>query len=377
MAISKTLQYGKVDELWLDPKNPRIGRAKRRENPTQESLLRVMSTWTLEELVDSFLNAGGFWTQDALIVVSEPIDNVPRLIVVEGNRRLAALKLMKAAIRREAGVPPVIQERMAEAEIAEDDDLFENIPYLLADQRSDIDAYLGFRHVTGIIQWAPAEKAEFITKLIESQNLSYKEVGRQIGSRADVVRNNYVAFKILQQIEVLFDEEHWAEIEDKFSVLFLAVKSNKVRDFLGIDVNAIGIHGAHDPIPEGKQEDLSRFIGWVFGTKDRKPIVRDSRQIDRFAEILSEERSVQYLKENAEPQFEVAYALTKAAADLVIDPLREAGRQITLALSEIGGRANDEDVSAEAWPVIEGGAQLALVTNGENLSRVRELISDS
>jgi len=377
MAIGKTLEYGAVDELYLDPKNPRIGRAKRRENPSQEDLLRVMSTWTLEELVDSFLNAGGFWTQDALIVVSEPIDGTQRRVVVEGNRRLAALKLMKAAIRREGHIPPVIQERMAEAELSEDDDLFEKIPYLLADQRSDVDAYLGFRHVTGIIQWAPAEKAEFITKLIETQNLSYKEVGRQIGSRADVVRNNYVAFKILQQIEVLFDEEHWAEIEDKFSVLFLAVKSNKVREFLGIDVNAMGVNGAHDPIPEGKKEDLSRFIGWVFGTKDKKPIVRDSRQIDRFAEILSEDRSVQYLKEHPEPQFEVAYALTKAAADLVIDPLREASRQITLALSEIEGRAGDDEVSVEAWPVIEGGTKLALLTNGENLSRVREMVGDS
>src|SRR5690606_33036310 len=147
----------------------------------------------------------------------------------EGNRRLAALKLMKAAINNEENVPQSIVDRIREVNIGVDDPLFEEIPYLVADSRDDVDAYLGFRHVTGIKEWPPAEKAEFITRLVESHDLSYRDVARQIGSRADVVRNNYIAFKILQQIEEQFEEGQWEEIEDKFSVLFLSVKSNKVR----------------------------------------------------------------------------------------------------------------------------------------------------
>ena len=71
MGISKKLEYAHIDALRLDPQNPRIGRAKRKEQLDQDELLRVMSAWTLDELVDSFINSNGFWTQDALMVVGE------------------------------------------------------------------------------------------------------------------------------------------------------------------------------------------------------------------------------------------------------------------------------------------------------------------
>src|SRR5579875_2538556 len=103
MAIGKTIHFEDIENLWLDPQNPRIGRAKRKENLDQVRLLQVMAPWTLDELVDSFMSAGGFWTQDALIVVREDLEGAERLIVVEGNRRLAALKMMRNAIRNPEG----------------------------------------------------------------------------------------------------------------------------------------------------------------------------------------------------------------------------------------------------------------------------------
>jgi len=366
-----------VDSLWLDPKNPRLGRAKRSQKLSQPELLSIMSSWTLEELVDSFLKAGGFWTQDALIVVEEEIDGAQRLVVVEGNRRLAALKLMKAAVEDSPTKNKSISDRLVSYEIDIHNSLFTSIPYLIAPSRKSIDSYLGFRHVTGIKEWPPTEKAEFITKLLEEDGLSYRDVAKQIGSRADVVRHNYIAFKILLQIEELFDADEWEEVEAKFSVLFLAVKSNKVRQFLGIDASTDAYSVKDDIIPAGKEEDLRRFIQWVFGSREKSAVVRDSRQIDRFAEILSEPRAVSYLRHNPDPQFEVAYSLTKAAADLVVDPLRQAARHITLALSEISSRAEEVEVRNEAWPVIEGGVRLAQLTKGSNLQRARELLGES
>jgi hypothetical protein len=291
-----------VDDLWLDPQNPRIGRAKRSQNLTQPKLLEEMSSWTIEELIDSFLSAGGFWTQDALIVVKEPYEGAERLVVVEGNRRLAALKLMKQAASSSEQVEAWVFEAIGDASLQVESTLFNEIPYLLADSRGDVTAYLGFRHVTGIKEWPPTEKAEFITKLVEENGLSYKEVAKQIGSRSSTVRHNYVAYKILQQIESVLDKDEWEEIEGKFSVLLLAMRSAKVREFLGIDTISEP-KGTHDPIPEAKKDDLRKFIEWVFGTKSTKPIVTDSRQIDKFAEIISEPKAVEYLRSHSEPIF--------------------------------------------------------------------------
>ena len=59
--------------------------------------------------------------------------------------------------------------------------LFTKIPYILADSRQDIESFLGFRHVTGIKQWQPAQKAQYIAKLIDERGMNYEEVMRKIG----------------------------------------------------------------------------------------------------------------------------------------------------------------------------------------------------
>jgi hypothetical protein len=91
MAVSQTLEHASIDELNLDSKNPRLGRHIIEKHLKQPELLKVMSAWNLDELALSFLENGQFWTQEALICVKEQLQGRQRLVVVEGNRRLAAL----------------------------------------------------------------------------------------------------------------------------------------------------------------------------------------------------------------------------------------------------------------------------------------------
>ena len=115
-----------------------------------------MRDWTLDELAVSFLESG-FWIQEAVLVVEEVLYGEKGLVVVEGNRRIAALMYLKDAIEGK----PASRKWAAIAEAKEPPpDLFEKIPYIKADSRKDIEAFLGFRHVTGIKEWNPAEKAE-------------------------------------------------------------------------------------------------------------------------------------------------------------------------------------------------------------------------
>lgn len=373
MAIGRTLEYMHVEQLKLDPLNPRLGRDKRKAQLNQEQLLEEMATWTLDELVDSFSQAGGFWTQDALIVIKEYPDDADHTgyIVIEGNRRLAALKLLYGAIAGSLEPPRWLAERLATFHPEKDGEFFTKLPVLVADHRDDITAYLGFRHVTGIKQWRPAEKAEFITSLIDDKNLSYREVAKQIGSRSDVVRQSYTAFKMLLQMEEA-DNFDWSEVEERFSLLFLSIRSEGTREFLGVELTGDAPR-TDRPIPDGRKEQTQEFVTWLFGSADRRPIVRDSRNVDRLGEILAVPRAVDYLRKAPRPDFDTAYSLT-SSADLVIDPLREAGRQIRLALSEIDGREGDGEVKSESWPVIEGGIRLARLTGAENFDRAKEML---
>jgi hypothetical protein len=176
MALATTIAHASLGALFLDPKNPRLGRKVVERSPSQEEILSILRGWSLEELAQSFLKSG-FWIQEALIVTYDDLPDGPVLVVLEGNRRLAALKTLHGVLTGEMDDPDF--SSMLEAQpVAADDKLFAEIPYILADDRSDVDAYLGFRHVSGIKQWKPAEKAQYVVRLIDDQGYDFPGVAK-------------------------------------------------------------------------------------------------------------------------------------------------------------------------------------------------------
>ena len=53
-----------------------------------------MRDWSLEELATSFLE-NGFWAHEPVLCVVEELDGGEHLVVIEGNRRIAALKQLQ------------------------------------------------------------------------------------------------------------------------------------------------------------------------------------------------------------------------------------------------------------------------------------------
>ena len=86
---------------------------------------------------------------------------------------------------------------------------------------------MGYRHVTGIKEWAPAEKAEYIARLVDG-GMSYREVIRAIGSKTPTVRQNYLAYKLFRQLEEL-DSIDVDLVERRFSLLFLSLHEREYR----------------------------------------------------------------------------------------------------------------------------------------------------
>ena len=185
MAIHTELKYASIDELSLDPNNPRLGAETIKLQLDQPALLDKMRDQELEELATSFAESG-YWPQEALLVVRERLYGKPALVVVEGNRRLAALRYLRLAFDGKP-ITSSWQELIADKKKPKAE-LFNRVPYLVADDRTEINSYLGFRHVSGIKEWPPREKAAFISKMIDEEKLTYEQVMRRIGSRVEPVR---------------------------------------------------------------------------------------------------------------------------------------------------------------------------------------------
>lgn len=328
LSILSDIQYAKVEDLMLDPLNPRLGRANTGSEIPQSKIRTLMKGWTLDELAISFIESG-FWPQEALIIVREQLYGEERLVVVEGNRRLAALKNLEDAV---AGRLTDRKWRdLIEGENIPSA-LFERVPYIEAQSRDDVDAFLGFRHVTGIKEWKPAEKAQYIAKLIDERHMSYRDVMRKIGSKVPTVRQNYISYKLLLQME---NQENISvsHVEDKFSVLFLSLRTEGVRTYLAVDIQAEP-EDAKRPVPPEHLKNLENFARWLFGTETKAPVVKDSRHVDDFGRILESPKAVEYLERTELPRFDIAFQMAGGDEPEVIRLIETAADNIEAALGK-------------------------------------------
>jgi len=217
MNISTEIRYATLDELYLDPKNPRLGRSYVDAELAQEEVLDLMRNWVLDELAGSYLQ-NGFWQHEALLVVEEELKENKRLIVVDGNRRLAALIYLRRAINGNPSSKKwelLIENGTAPAE------LFNRVPYIQVPTREALEAFQGFQHIASIKNWSSLQKNRYIGSLIDEQEWTFKEVALKIGIYTSTVRHHYVSYRLLLQMEDAVESFSMENAEHHFSNMSL------------------------------------------------------------------------------------------------------------------------------------------------------------
>jgi hypothetical protein len=353
MAIGTELKYAMLDEFYLDPMNPRLGRNNTGRNVPQEKVLELMGEWTIEELALSYLESGGFWTHEALLVTKEKLYGAQRLVVIEGNRRVAALRYLRDAINGRPASPK--WKEIAKAR-KPPDGLFEKIPYIEIGSREEIESFLGFRHVTGIKEWQPAEKAQFIAKMIDERGMDYTQVMRKIGSKTDTVRQHYISYRLLLQIGNVPEED----LEERFSVMYLSLRTQGVQKYLQIDIYA-DPKSAKKPVSKKHLNNLANFALWIFGDSDKEisPLFTDSRQVDNFGRILESKDAVEYLERTKQPSFDVALRISGGDEPEIIRLVETAADNIEMALTRAHFFKKSKELQKAVGRVAKDASQLA------------------
>jgi hypothetical protein len=383
MTAPPLIEQRDVDSLLLDPENPRLRRAAGEELLSQADLLKEMVAWEIDELVVSYLESG-FWKHEPLIVVPEDRLDLQGLVVVEGNRRIAALKCLRAVLRGEPipsrRITKIIAESLGDSDLTVDSPMFVEVPFVLYQTREEVDAYLGFRHVTGVKQWNPQEKATFIAHLIDGRGHTYAETAKLIGSKIETVRRNYIGFHLLNTFENIIESDEAEEAldaaRDDFSVFFLSLREEGVRSFLGISLQ-MEPELVRQGIAELDAKKVERFLIWMFGTQEDESFIGESRNIKKFAEILSTPEAVAYIEDKKSPSFEVAYGLTKGAQTDVIAALHEARELLRVVLGDLDLQRENPDVAEAAWPVISAASEIAIRLGGDTLIRLEQALLDA
>lgn len=291
-----------VADLDLDPENPRL--PEELQGSEQHVILRYLyENDVLEELIDSYLTNGYFESEPVIVL---PADDAGRRVVVEGNRRLAALMIvLQLPPATQAEIEPNVEPQPTEDQLA----VLTTIPAVEATDHTDVAAYLGFRHISGLKRWDPEAKARWLWKQVEERAQSatghrdpFYEIGKQVGSNARGVRSSYVAYGILRHARdylklpaAIIDYV----MRERFGVWTRLLGTANVAAYIGIgerlgatyDAVQAQIEGIDGPKLQSVLEDLTP------PSKTDKAILGDSREVTDYSDILADERAVSAMRE--------------------------------------------------------------------------------
>ena len=161
-----------VTSLHLDSKNPRLGRETLSRAP-REIIQYLFEYDKALEIADS-ISTRGFFPNEPLLAVKEK----DRLVIVEGNRRLAALKAL-----REPGLLEGSLERQVErlSRRITNSQAIAKVPVTIAPSRRATDRQVAGRHIgTPVLAWQAENRASFILDKLE-EGYSNEELRDQLG----------------------------------------------------------------------------------------------------------------------------------------------------------------------------------------------------
>ena len=332
-----------VSELAFDVRNPRL--AEFDTGGGEPEIIKMLwEMMDVEELVLS-IAASGYFPHEPVIVAMEGGSNV----VIEGNRRLAAVKLLRQpALGRDINARiPRISRELRES--------LARIPGLLS-TREDAWRYLGFKHVNGPAKWGSYAKSKYIADVHRNYGKPLDEIARQIGDTHNTVRRLYRGLMVIEQAERLgaFNRDDRCRRHFAFSHLYTGLLYPGISEFLDLRSTS---DETQDPVPAEKKDNLRELLVWMYGSKsEKKPPVIQSQNPDlrRLDAVLANREALPALRQGVE--LSLAFESTRPSSNLFEEALVAAKQNLEKAR---GILSTGYDGSKELLRVAAAAADLA------------------
>jgi len=277
----------RVDGLFLDPKNPRLASSGVTIEDQDEILKILWRERAVNEIADS-VAASGFWPHEILFAAEE----AGRWVVIEGNRRLAAVKLLRdSKLASRIGVSSLPKLSSSDRR------KLGELPVVKC-TREKIWQYVGFKHVNGPQDWDSIAKAEYVARLRNEMKIDLDTIASTIGDRHDTVKRLYRGWMVLKQAESagVFHRSNCYGSRFAYSHLWTGLGYEAVQEFLGIS----GSKGFKErPVPPTKIENLSELMLWLYGDKKagKKPLVKSQNpDLRNLVTVLRSKKGVAALR---------------------------------------------------------------------------------
>lgn len=242
-----------LKNLFLDPNNPRFVGSDWIYVPDDRAIEEDIQKKTSERLIahhdvdklKSVMEYNGYLPIDRVVVRKSKDDTY---IVLEGNRRICAAKQITGYSGNGEKITPEIMRT------------FDIIPCLLYEGEEGAEnaswIFQGLRHISGISEWPAFNKAKLLVEQMDTQKLSFTEVGRSFGlspyGAAQWVRGYYAFQQAKDYTEFgnYIDEQMYPFFQEIFGRSSIALK-----EWLNWDEEAKNFSNA---------ANFNEFVSWFY-----------------------------------------------------------------------------------------------------------------
>ena len=323
-----------VEWLALDPMNPRLIPAANEPNEV-DIIAQLYRSEDLSELLQS-ITANGYLDIEPLVVLKE----CRRLTVLEGNRRLAAIRLLEkpelaAVIHQRAQLRiavPSLPERFRAT--------FLKVSVYRVATRVDARSFIGFKHINGAAKWKSYAKARFAAEWYQDVGVSLAEIAAQIGDKHDTIKRMVNAIYVLEQAERegLYSISDRASPRFNFSHLYTALSRGPYMHFLGLEDSWSRFDPRPNPISQENLYCLAELLKWLYGSKEEglDPVINSQNpDIRRLADVVENPEGLSILR--ATSSLADAHLSTYPANQRFSESLVRARREVREASNNLRG----------------------------------------
>lgn len=218
----------KLEHVLVDPNNPRLLEMGFQEVPddriaeedVQKEAIANMRRVGLKDIIEK-VKKFGFLTVDRVVV--RPL-NEDKFVVLEGNRRISSLKVLKEDhARGRVSLDEGALKSVEEFEVLVYKGVDKDIVWLLQ----------GLRHIKGIKDWGPVQQGKFLVEMQERRNLKPTDLATMTGLGRNTVANLIRSCKGWEQAKD--DDDYGDKVDaDKFSLFQEAIfKKASLKKWLG------------------------------------------------------------------------------------------------------------------------------------------------
>ncbi|MEZ9295071.1 AAA family ATPase [Vibrio cyclitrophicus] len=290
-----------LKNLYLDPNNYRFldkndyakcddetAVSKTVQNRTSD-LLTGKNNNNISDLIASFIKNGYI-----------PVDQIQvrkvahqKYVVIEGNRRIAALKVLE-------------QMHIDSKDIGNfDPEMFKKVPVVDYDGEDPamFKVLMGLKHISGNKKWPAINQAKLLASLYEEHGMSENDIYKSLGISKIEMRATRRTLSLINRYE---ESDYGDQFQsEKYSTFREIIKSPPIKDWLELSPTDIDIKNVNE-------QNLDRLFSWISTTEEeiededidsedthiinQEPIIETALQVRELAKIISDKNALQNLE---------------------------------------------------------------------------------